>query len=433
MQRREFLGAVIGASGATVLQSAIRPQLPPPSQSGIEHIVVLMMENRSFDHFLGWLPNANGTQAGLTYPDPSGAPQPTHELAPDFTGCGFNDPDHSYDGARIEYDNGLMDGFLLNTANDTFSIGYYGATDLKFLHAFALNYTTCDNFFPSILGPTFPNRIFAWCAQTDRLDDSFSFCSLPTIFDSLKRAGIDTKYYYNNIPVTVFFGLKYLGLTHTYDTFLQDAANGTLPAISFVDPTYTTLDILGGGNDDHPHADIRRGDAFVAQTFHALANSPNWPNTVFVLTFDEWGGFFDHVTPPRAAAPNNVDPDIVDGKTLLGIRVPVVVASPWSRGKPSNPRVNHLTYDHTSVLKMIEWRYGLAPLTSRDASNDIQNLALALNFSNPITTVPALPSPPSPGPTLCLSGATSGLATARPTEWEELRRSPLAYGWNLPQ
>jgi phospholipase C len=117
------------------------------------------------------------------------------------------------------------------------------------------------------------------------------------------------------------WGLKYFFNSFSYADFLMDAASGNLPAVSYVDPIYTLLDD-GTGNDDHPHADIRSGEAFLARTFHAVASGPQWKNTVFIVNFDENGGFFEHVPPPRAAAPNNVDPDIVNGKTLLGPRVP---------------------------------------------------------------------------------------------------------------
>jgi phospholipase C len=147
----------------------------------------------------------------------------------------------------------------------------------------------------------------------------------------------------------------------------------------------------GTGNDDHPHADIREGDLFLHNLFEAVANGPAWSSTVIVFNFDEWGGFFEHVAPPRATAANSIDTDIVNGKTLLGFRLPVVIASPFSRGNAQNPLISSLVYDHTSVLKLIEWRWGLAPLTPRDGSSDINNLAYALNFSSPQTAVPSLP------------------------------------------
>src|ERR1700734_3384302 len=108
MDRRAFLRA----SGGLAAGAALSPEVLLAATSQIKHIVVAMMENRSFDHYLGWLPNANGKQAGPSYVDTSGASHPTHNLAPDWTGCGFNDPDHSYQGGRIEVDNGLMDGFM---------------------------------------------------------------------------------------------------------------------------------------------------------------------------------------------------------------------------------------------------------------------------------------------------------------------------------
>lgn len=123
----------------------------------------------------------------------------------------------------------------------------------------------------------------------------------------------------------------------------------------------------------------------------ALANGPDWSKTVLVINRDEWGGFFDHVVPPRVIAPNAVDTDLVDGKALLGCRVPVVVVSPFTRGNPDKPRIDSLVYDHTSVLKLIEWRWQLAPLTSRDASNEIANLAHSLDLNQQETALPDLP------------------------------------------
>ena len=206
----------------------------------------------------------------------------------------------------------------------------------------------------------------------------------------------------------------------------------TLPAVSFIDPIYTVLDD-GTGNDDHPHADIRKGDRFLYDTFEAVANGPNWPNTVFIVNFDEWGGFFEHVAPPRAAAPNNVDPDLINGKALLGFRVPTVIASPFSAGASNDPRVSALVFDHTSVLKLIEWRWGLAPLTARDASNDVQNLAYALNFEHPNNAVPTLPQPVAPilgAPCLGSGGILGGAPTSASTP---RRRSWAAAAWSTWQ
>jgi phospholipase C len=401
------------------------------------------MENRSFDHFLGWLPNAVGQQAGLSYTDKSGASHPTHSLSGDFTGCPQSDPDHSYDGSRVAYDDGKMDGFLRAGSNDLFSIGYYEEKDIPFYAALARNYTTCDHYFAAILGPTFPNRIFLYAGQTDRTENSAAISSLPTILDQLAAAHVSHNYYYSNLPYLTLWADKYLGISKLHSDFLAEASSGSLPAVSFVDPTYTVLDD-GTGNDDHPHADIREGDRFLYDLFDAVAHGPAWSSTVMVVNFDEWGGFFDHVPPPRAEAPNAVDTDIVDGKTLLGFRLPVVIASPFSRGDAQNPRVSSLVFDHTSVLKLIEWRWGLAPLTSRDASGDINNLAYALSFNRPQAEVPTLPQPSTPAvATPCVqnlvavsnavqaSSGTGASTSGDTATWKDLQTQAAKYGFKV--
>ncbi|MCU1243328.1 MAG: Acid phosphatase [Candidatus Acidoferrum typicum] len=446
INRRELVKNLALASGAAALGASwlfssstsartVLPSLPNPGNSRIDHVVVVTMENRSFDHFLGWLPNADGKQAGLTYVDKQGVAHHTHSLSGDYTGCPHPDPDHSYDGGRVEYDAGKMDGFLRAGTNDIYSIGYYGKADIPFYAALAQHYTTCDRYFPSILGPTFPNRIFLHAAQTDRLSNTATPTTLPTIWDKLLAAGVSANYYYNNLPFLGLWGPKYVAISRPYADFLAAASAGTLPAVSFIDPIYTVLDD-GTGNDDHPHADIRKGDRFLYDTFEAVAHGPKWPNTVFIVNFDEWGGFFEHVRPPRAAAPNNVDPDLVNGKALLGFRVPTVIASPFSLGDPKNPRVSALIYDHTSVLKLIEWRWGLSPLTARDASNDVYNLAYALDFGDQDNAVPTLPQPVAPllgAPCLgsggILGGATAPAPTPESNVWSELGRSAAANGF----
>lgn len=440
LDRRDFLQGAAVSSGAAILGSAVNLASPPsvgeaqtapeislpaPQDSGIEHVVVVMMENRSFDHILGWLPGADGKQAGLQYVNNSGVTHSTYGLAPDFTGCPHSDPDHSYAGGRTEYDGGKMDGFLRAGSNDVYTIGYYVEEDLPFFSAFARNYTTMDRNFCSILAPTFPNRIFLHAANTDRLSNTVDLCSLPTIWDRLAENGVSARYYFSNVPILAFWGLKYVGVSAFYEQFLDDAARGGLPSVSFVDPRFTLLD-LDTANDDHPHSNVKRGDSFLAQTFHALANGPDWQSTVLIVTFDEWGGFFDHVAPPRAAQPEgDPDTDVVGGKVLLGFRVPAVIASPFTLGNPAQPTVQHTVFDHTSILKLIEWRWGLAPLTARDASTDVGNLAEALNFANPNFSVPELPSPSSPSPNPCLEGLLEDLVEEKAVLREEPSLSPF--------
>ena len=443
--RREVLPDIMAAGAVAIVGSttgkpgaseAMAAELPEPAASGIEHIVVLTMENRSFDHLLGWLPGADGKQAGFTFEDLQGNQHGTYPLAPNFTGCP-QAVDNSYQSARVEYASGAMNGWLRLSTSSLFAIGYYVGADQPFYSAFAQNYTALDHNFCSFLGPTFPNRLFLYAAQTDRLSDTLSLTSLPTILDKLAAAHVSARYYFSNVPFLALWGLKYLPIARTYDEFIEDAASGRLPAVSFVDPTFTIIDD-GAGNDDHPHTNIRRGDAFLAKTFHAVTSGPGWPHTVFIVIFDESGGFFDHVPPPRAAAPNKVDTDLVDGKALLGFRIPAVIASPWTRGDAVSPRVNSTVFDHTSILKLIEWRWGLPPLTARDASTDVGNLAAALDFSSPNAEVPALPMPKPPAPVPCFQTLFGPLVegqaapkqgTPNATEWSPLAGSKLMEPW----
>ena len=430
MDRRTFLKTTGGLAAST----ALSPAMLQAATSQIKHIVVVMQENRSFDHFLGWLPNANGKQAGLSYLDVNGVSHPTHELSPDWTGCGYNDPDHSYDGGRIEVDNGLMDGFMKTSTADVFGIGYYQESDNQFFPKFATNFTACDMYFPSMLGPTFPNRIFQLCGQTDRLDDSIALCSYPTIFDHCTAAGVSSKYYYGNVPFLTLFPVDAILYANSFSDFLSDCANGSLPQVSFVDPSFTL--VLNTANDNHPESDIRNGDALIAQVYQAVASSPNWKNTVLVHNYDEWGGFFDHVPPPRALAPNDTDPDLVDGEALLGCRVPCIVASPWTVGAPSNPTVNHTVFDHTSVLKMIESVFNVQPLAARETSNTVGNLLSVIDFNNPAKPAPALPTPQPVTPQkICLSSISPGGLTTRKDDesgsFQRLEKIAIQRGWRV--
>src|SRR3954451_24406050 len=180
LRRREFLqrtavaGGLAASAGLllgpeTLIANAARRQrrapLPSPRNLPIDTFVVLMMENRSFDHFAGWLPGADGKQAGLSYVDDDGKTYQTHALAPDFQGCAYNDPDHSWEGGRAQLNGGACDGFLKGD-NDVYAIGYYGAQDVPFFAAVSQAFTTCDRFFCSILASTFPNREYMHAAQS---------------------------------------------------------------------------------------------------------------------------------------------------------------------------------------------------------------------------------------------------------------------------
>jgi phospholipase C len=393
--RRQFIyssAAALGslATGRSLLWADPKGKtgLPKPDKSGIKHVVVAMMENRSFDHFLGWLPGADGRQAGLVYTDSLGNAFETHPLAPDFQGCSHPDPDHSYAGGRIEYDNGLCDGWLRAGTNDAFAIGYYTQNDLPFLGQAAPDWTVCDRYFAPIMASTYPNRIYQHAAVTDRIDNTLSPSTLPTIWDRLAQAGLRGRYYFSDVPFIALWGQQYASITRTYNQFLQDCASGDLPEVAFVDPSFFGEE-SGGSSDDHPHGDIRAGEWWLYQTYRAVTTGRDWKHTVLVINFDEWGGFFDHVPPSEA-------PDVDPALALRGFRVPCVIVSPFS----APGAIDHGVYDHTSVLKMIEWRWGLPPLSARDAAAN--NLAEALDFSRvrhevPDYTVPFFDSAECPG------------------------------------
>ena len=375
------------------------------------------MENRSFDHFFGWLPSANGQQAGLVYNDSAGVSHQTHALAPDYQGCAFLDPGHSYSDGRVQYDNGAIDGFLFNgsdastanpsQANDIFAIGYYGQSDLPFLGAAGPAFTVCDNYFCGIMAETYPNRFYMHAAQTDRLTNTSVTSTLPTIWSRLEENGFSGRYYFSDLPFLGLWGTRYASISKPFSQFLADAAAGTLPNVAYIDPRFED-EGSGTSQDDHPHADIRNGEVFLNQIYDALRKSPNWSKTVLIINYDEWGGFFDHVPPPLAPIPlaSAVAGD-TDGR--LGFRVPCVVISPYARRN----FIAHGQYDHTSILKMIEWRFDLPPLTVRDSTAN--NLAEVLNLTAPDVTAPAFTVPAGLFGGPCAPVATSPAAVQRGT------------------
>ena len=426
-------GSAFDAALATPrrLARGVGGPLPDPEESGIEHVIVVMMENRSFDHYLGWLGElgADGVQAGLSYPDLQGKLHPTYHLEV-LQGCGFNDPDHSYDGGRTQYHGGACDGWLLDKANDAFCIGYYDAADLAFYSKAATYWTVCDQYFSATMGPTYPNRFYQHSAQTDRQENTTATATMPTIWDRLAAAGISHQYYFSDIPFTALWGTKYVPISSPFERFLADCKAGTLPAVSFVDPRFED-EGSGTSGDDHPHADIRVGQYYLNSLYQAVANSPQWDRTVMVINYDEWGGFFDHVAPVAA-------PDANPANALRGFRVPCLVISPFAR----RSFIASNTFDHTSVLKMIEWRWKLAPLTPRDAAAN--NLAEVLDFRRPDPTAPrwdvplVVPQPcgtPVTGdvPPVDLPAPPAPVPTEHQLAWMALREKAAVSGFTLPR
>jgi phospholipase C len=421
-RRQLLVGSAVTAAGAVATRATAAPKsrrtppLPAPNSSGIDHVVVVLMENRSFDHFLGWVKGADGQQAGLAYPDQNGVMRPTYHLT-DRQGCGFNDPDHSYDGGRIQFNDGKCDGFRRGPGYDDFALGYYEKGDLPFYGSFVDQTTIFDNWFCSFLGPTYPNRYYTHSGRTERLDNAMATTGMPTIWDRLSAAGVSATYYFNDLPFLALWGEKYIPISRSFETFLAQAASGTLPSYSYIDPFFLGED-QGGSNDDHPHADIWRGQAFVSLIANAIATSPLWSRTALVVTYDEWGGFFDHVIPPRL--PDDAPTQEFD-HGQAGFRVPTFVMSPFAR----RGAVDHNVYDHTSILNFVEWRWGLAPLAPRDAA--ARNLAYAFDFGQPAAAAPTLPVVVDPGPHFC--GAPGVGMALEESQWLPLRDYVKSSAW----
>ena len=436
LNRRRFIKGAVGAAATGLIGARwTRPARAAVSaSSGIDHIVMVMMENRSFDHFLGWLPNADGLRSATPrFPTTDGHLVGNFHLTEPM-GCGHPDPDHSYEGGRFQLHGGRLDNFARGN-NDHFAVGYYNAADRPFMSQLALNYTTCDRYFCGIMAETYPNRFHVHSGMTDRLHNSFTTSTMPTIWDRLNQPGGPTgRYFFSDIPFLALWGEKYIPVSGHYSEFLADAAAGTLPNVSYLDPRFED-EGSGTSGDDHPHGDIRAGDAFLAQAFHAVATGPNWDRTVFILTYDEWGGFYDHVVPPRATAASAVDKDVAGGRALLGFRVPCIVASPFTKGDPRSPRVTHSLFDHTSILKFVESNFHLAPLTARDASrraDDPGNLGSVLIPGRKDLSVPSSIPAALPPPVVTPCGALNPAPGQKEDDtWAGLRASGLLEGWKL--
>ena len=411
LRRREFLQRAAMTAGLagmgsllpadTLVAEAARKQrrvhLPSPRNLPIDTFVVLMMENRSFDHYLGWLPKADGIQAGLTYTDSEGNAHATHRLTPDWQGCGFNDPDHSWNGGRVQLNGGRCDGFLRSGDNDEFAIGYYAKGDLGFIQDAAQAFTTYDRFFTSLMASTLPNREYMHAGESYGLRDN----SLPpetehrtgfpdnTIFAALTAKGISNRYFYVDVPVSALWGAPGLARSGPVAEYYARCATGTLPNVSYVDPYFagSVGEGPGASGDEHPHGDVRMGQAFMADVVHAFMESPQWERGALFIVYDEWGGFFDHVRPPRVPDQRNAK-DVNEDYGQMGFRIPAICVSPWvKRG-----HVAHTVFGFESILKLISYRFGLDPLNKR--VRYANNIGTTFDWaSKPRLELPDLPTP----------------------------------------
>ena len=416
MRRRDFLRRTAYTAGLAAVSSALpldtllgeaartkalASGMPSPSTMPIDHFVVVMMENRSFDHYFGWYADKADAVQSRSYPDPDngGASVDTRHASfmgqAQWQGCGHPDPPHDWDGGRDQLGSAKTDttvepdGFL-SGASDEFALSYYDEGEVPFIHAAGTAFTVYDRFFCSLMASTWPNRYYKWSAQSGgRKDNSPPVQTAgnqwDTIFDLAIRNGLSARYYNSDLPFSAVWGPRGVPWTRPVAEYYADCALGTLPNITFVDPPFRD----GGGGDglsadEHPLGDVRLGQAFMSDVVNAFVESPCWERGALFVVYDEWGGFFDHVRPPSVPdvrQSTNIDADFGQ----MGFRIPAMCVSPYAfRGE-----VSHLQCGFESILKLISYRFALGSLTTRDAQAN--NIGLSMNWDAPDFECPDLP------------------------------------------
>ncbi|MBV8302166.1 MAG: twin-arginine translocation signal domain-containing protein [Candidatus Dormibacteraeota bacterium] len=448
--RRDFL-KVTGAAGATLLipnsvlraadvlaaTSPIRaagslpfPGRPPghpqpdlaPALANIDHIIMLMMENHSFDNYFGMLPYQvpalNGNVDGWPSLGRGGIPNTAvpqadsqgvvHTPFPMPNGCQPGAVSQSWDASHQAYDQKKMDGFCIGSSPA--ALGYWDQSLLPFYYSLASNFVVCDRYFCSTLCQTYPNRVFMMAATACGLTATQTPPPSVTpvnghIFERLDAYNISWMDLYAELPSPGLFGATYAaqeealgklvfaGPTNddlvTAFSLLCQANN--LPSVMLLEPNYEY------GSEENPQ-NVQTGQTFVQGIVNALMNSPAWSNTLLIYTYDEHGGYYDHVVPPSALNLNPGDgtspsqPPVTstygDDYTVLGFRVPTVIVSPWIK----LGFVSHTVYDHTSWLATIEKKWNLPALTNRDAQANPLDDCLVSSGPAPLATPPMLQS-----------------------------------------
>jgi phospholipase C len=421
MNRRSALKTMGGLAGMAALPKFLSAcgDDGDGGPAGITTYVFLMLENRSYDHVMGarsWKEGkpGDGLSDGITNPDANGNPVALYE--PQSTAeamCISNDPPHGWTTSRQQWQHPDVTGPNQGFVKVHQQAGHPGAIEpMQYLTrkqqpitwALADAYTSCDRWFSSILGPTLPNRAYflagtsAGFRSNDPIynptrDDGSSRPPLDvdTIFHRLRDKDIDWRSYYGNLPVISAANSR-LAPARQFDTeylqahvkpfgdseysegrFFIDAAAGTLPPVVYIEPAFYV-------NDDHPPSHPILAQALIASVYTALANSPQWKNVMLVITYDEHGGFYDHVEPPtlppehddtkdRFPYDDDGTPNTTPGQfDQLGFRVPTIVIGPYVK----QGHVSSVQYDHTSTLKQLQQAFELDPLSARSAhANDL--------------------------------------------------------------
>ena len=403
----------------------------------IEHIFVLMLENRSFDHTLGWSA-IDGTDAftntptridGLTGAESNtfaGQPYRVTRFADNVMPL---DPHHEFtdilcqlSGPGVKYpaggpyppidNSGFVASYVASggTANPAEIMKCYDPGQLPVLNALAREFVVCDNWHASLPGPTWPNRLFAHGASSGGLDHSpttleivewetINHLALPSgsIFDALNAKGIKRRLYAgDDFPMVASLQNLSLNDIRPYASFGNDLTEGPFDySYIFIEPSYDVLHDYRAGTSQHPLADVVRGEALIKATYEAIRNSSIWNSSLLIITWDENGGFYDHAIPPAAIAPGDTTLPAKSNRNgftfeQYGPRVPAVIVSPLIPGN----RIDKRLYDHASIPATVGAVFGLKPLTARDTqANKLSDL---VTLATPRDTPAVLPNPGNP-------------------------------------
>jgi phospholipase C len=418
----------------------------------IDHIVVLMQENRSFDHMLGYLRKDKGRTdvEGLTGTESNAAPGRNPRTVYQLPDTVFlDDPAHEHDQVLLQIADGAMSGFMASFIGrhpdkDYRQImGYYGESQLPTYTFLAEQFLVCDHWFCSHPGPTQPNRLSLLIGgRIPELENfmadspALGFLMLPTIFDLLTERRVDWVYYEQDVTFLRTFDRYRLDDTHIIpfddrrEGFWTRASQGTLPQVTFIEPAFLDVAPAKRGNDDHPPTDITRGQEMIGCIYNALAASPQWGRMLFVITYDEHGGFFDHVAPPgtrKSPIRMTVPPMHPNGPSFYGPRVPALVVSPWV---PAGS-VDKSVFDHTSIAKTIVLKFlrrqgptvgeAFPTLGSRRLAR-AAHLGRLLTLDTPRLNVPPVPGLTCPPPPQPVRRPPPGLAAPPPDDFHEAMR-----------
>jgi len=433
--------ATLSPTAEWVARAAAPPQrkpdsLPDPTRAAgtvdpkmpFDHVVIVMQENHSFDNYFGMLPRRGQPKAdGFSF-DASGKPTNSNPYKNGYlvaqhadTHCQPGGVGQSWRSTHIQIDGGKMDGFP-QTSPD--SMLYWDQADLPFYYSLATTFCLGDRWFCSAPCQTYPNRRFLLAATAFGLisTDTSSLTENPpngTIVDRLDKYGVTWKDYFTDLPATGV--IESIPQNHpqnlaTVQQFMVDCAAGTLPQVSFVDSDIGVLAIPPSTNevesqnqDEENPADISLGENFVSGVVNAVLGSPLWPRILLVWTYDEHGGYYDHVPPPPAIPPDDIKPrlgpnDPPGGYDIYGPRVPAVVIS--GHAKPKS--VTSVVHDHTSILATIQAKWNLPAMTYRDA-----NATTLMDFLD--ATQVTFPEPPTLAAPSDLAQSEQTCSTTEPT------------------